>query len=560
MAPSVAFLGEMARKRGSQPKTKIEFVSKAGVTTDISRYYLAGANLEQVKERAPDEIQSGQFDILLSDYNNTFSEYVAGGLFSSGDYHGARIKIYQGFILPDGTSEYLIQGVGYIDQLIADPETSQVTLRCRDRLWQIMDQKIHIRPTSELPVANGANVGNGRVSMIDTKPFVTVNQTWTLNCTLGGVDSVATFSVVGSVSGSIGPATSGVEFVSTAAGLKFTIHVGTLNWVLNDKFTFSTRQHPQWTTTNLGKIIWSILTGYNYDTNVQENFSAFVFDFDHTLSSSNIDIDYDSFVTAIANITTLAVFNITGYANYDTDAIEFLQNLLVQVLGSLYTGSDGRVKLQVYVPNFNDITTTFSDNQKITRLGYNRTIDEVINSVTVDYIATPIFPFSDSEPDFDGTHVKKSSTSITNYKELGVSFTVPWYTASGLHVQDFADKLVARYSSPPLNIEFETGMDALQTNIGDFIGITDTKYGIQAVVGEVAMIRKQFDSRPTKIQMILRRDASFSQIFGFIGSSANEGDGESPQTDDYTSATPAEKAKFAYFGDAGSPPPDYRIF
>jgi hypothetical protein len=59
---------------------------------------------------------------------------------------------------------------------------------------------------------------------------------------------------------------------------------------------------------------------------------------------------------------------------------------------------------------------------------------------------------------------------------------------------------------------------------------------------------------------MIRRDSQIAQIFGLIGSEVDEGDGESPQTDDYDSATPAEKAKFAYFGDAGSPPPDYRIF
>lgn len=559
MAPSAAFLQEMARKRGSNPKTKIEFVSKAGVTTNISRYYLLGANLEQVKERAPDEIQAGQFDIVLNNRDDYFSEYKIGGLFSDGNYHGGKIKIYQGFILPDGTEEYLIQGVGFIDQLITDPIVSRVTVRCRDRMWQIMDQKLHVRPTSEIPVA-GANTGNGYVTAIQTKPFATVNQTWTLTCTLGGADGVATFSVVGSVSGSIGPATSGTEFVSNAAGLKFTIKVGTLNWVIGDTFTFSTRKYPQWTTVNLGKIIWSVLTGYNYDSDTVEDWSAFVFGFDHTKSSSNTDLDYDSFVSAIADVTTLSFFDLTGYIPYDTNAVQFLQELTTLVLGSLYTGADGRIKFKVYVPDPTAIIETFSDDGKIVRMSYNRSIDEVINSVTVQYVRTANWPFSDDELVYDGLHVDKDTASIANYKELGVSFTISWHTATGQHVQDFADKLVARYAEPPLNVEFETGMDALETEIGDIVGFTDTKYGFLAVAGEVAIVRKQFDARPAKILLMIRRDSQIAQIFGLIGSQEDEGDGESPQTDDYDSATPAEKAKYAYFGDSGAPPPDYRIF
>lgn len=559
MAPSAAFLQEMARKRGSNPKTKIEYVDKSNVTTDISRYFISGANLEQIKERAPDEIQAGQFDLVLSNHDDNFSEYKTGSLFFGGDYHGAKIIIYQGFVLPGGTEEYLIQGVGFIDQLITDPQESRVTLRCRDRMWQIMDQKLHARPVSEVPVA-GANVGNGYVTTIHTKPFATVNQTWTLTCTLGGADGVATFSVVGSVSGSIGPATSGTEFISNAAGLKFTIKAGTLNWVAGDSFTFSTRQNPEWTATNLGKIIWEILTGYDWDTNTQQPWSEFVFAFDNTQSSANEDLDYDSFVTAIANINTLAVFNLNGYIRYDTDAVQFLQELVTLVLGSLYTGSDGRIKFQVYVPNPSDIVNTFSDSEKITQLTYNRTVDEIINSVAVEYIRTANWPFSDGELVYDGLHVDKDSASIANYKELAVQFTISWHTPTGQHVQDFADKLVARYAEPPLNVQFDTGMDALEAEIGDIVGFTDDKAGFLAAVGEIAIVRKQFDQRPSKITLMIRRDSQIDQLFGLIGSEANEGDGESPQTDDYDLATPTEKARFAYFGDAGAPPPDYRIF
>jgi len=559
MPPSTAFIGEMERKRGSQPRTKIEFITKAGVTTDISPWFLLGANLEQVKERAPDEIQAGQFDIVLSNHDDKFSEYKATSLLYGVDYHGARIRILQGFILPDGTEEYLVQGVGFIDQLITDPKTSKVTLRCRDRLWRIMDSKLHVKPVLEEGLAGGTNVGNGFITEIVTKPFSTVNQNWVLTCTLGGADGVATFSVVGSISGSIGPATSGTEFSHSASGIKFTIKAGSINWVLGDAFTFSTYKHPQWSVVNAGKIIWSILTGYNWDTNTVEDWAGLVFNFDRTKTSANVDLDYDSFVQAISDINTVGVFNLTGYANYDTDAIAFLQELLTLLLGSLYTGADGRIKLKVYIPTFGGFTRTFTDADKVTSLNYNRSIDEVINSLVVNYVATATWPFSDSEVKLDGAHIKKDAASITSYKELGVSFQIHWWTSSGLHVQDFANKLVARYKDPPLNIQFDTGMDALETEIGEYIGITDTKCGLNAILGEVAMIRKQFDKRPTTISMILRRDSQVGQQFGWIGSEVDEGDGESPQNDDYDLASVQDR-RFAYFGNSGAPPPDYRIF
>lgn len=559
MSPSAAFIGEMERKRGSQPKTKIEFITKAGAVTDISPWFLLGANLEQVKERAPDEIQAGSFDVVLSNHDDKFSEFKTTSLLYGVDYHGARIRISQGFILPDGTEEYLVQGVGYIDQLITDPKTSKVTVRCRDRLWRVMDSKIHTKPDIEVPVAGGTNVGNGYITEVNTKPFSVVNQNWTLTCTLGGADGVATFSVVGSISGNTGTATSGTEFSHSASGIKFTIKVGTINWVLADVFTFSSRKHPQWSSVNAGKIIWSILTGYNWDTDTAEDWAPLVFNFDHTKTSANVDLDYDSFNQAIIDINTVGVFNLTGFANYNTDAISFLQEILTLILGSLFTGADGRIKLKLYIPTFGTYYRTFADAEKVMSLNYNRSIDEVINSVVVNYVATPTWPFSDSSVTLDGVHVKKDSASITSYKELGVSFDIHWHTASGLHVQDFADKLVARYKDPPLNIQFDTGMDALETEIGDYIGITDIKCGLNAILGEVAMIRKQFDKRPSMISLILRRDSQVGQQFGWIGSDVDEGDGESPQNDDYDLASIADR-RFAYFGDVNAPPPDYRIF
>jgi hypothetical protein len=559
MAPSVAFIGEMEKKRNTRPKTKIEFVDKLSNVTDITSYFISGANLEAVKERAPDEIQAGQFDVVLSNHDNKFSEYIPTSLFYGMEYHGTTIKIYQGFILPDGTEEYLIQGVGFVDQLITDPKSSRVTLRCRDRMWRIMDEKIHLRPALEVPVADGGNVGTGYASAIETRPFYTVNQNWTITCTLGGGDGVATFSVVGSISGNVGTATSGAEFKSNTAGIKFTIHVGGFNWVVGDKFTFTSYKHPQWAGVNAAKIIWSILTGYNWDTDTIENWSVFVFNFDHTKTSANVDLDYDSFVAAISFVDDIGVFNLHGYANYDTNAISFLQEILVIILGSLFTGNDGRIKLKVYNPQPGSVERLFKDSEKITTLSYNRSIDEVINSVSVQYLSTPNWVFSDESLKLDGAYATKDAPSITEFKELGVSFSLNWYTATGEHARDFAIRLVTRYKTPPLNVSFDTGMDALETEIGDFISVTDEKLGLNAIVGEVASVKKSFDTMPTKISLMIRRDAVIEQIFGYVGSSVNEGDGLSPQSDDYDTSSVTDK-DFAYVGNASPGNPDYRIY
>jgi len=557
---STAFQTEMARKRGSAPRTKIEFIDKLGNVTDVSDYYLHGAQLQQVRERAPDEIQAGQFDVVLRNDDDFFSEFVATSLLFELDYHGAKIRISEGYLLPDGTLEYEPQGVGFIDQIIADPRVSQVTLRCRDLLWRVMDQKIHPRPEVEVAIPDGGNVGDGDLSGLAKLAFKSVNEDWVVTCTLGGADGVATFSVVGSVSGSAGTATSGTELISTSKGIRLTLRGGSTNWVIGDKFTFSFKQHPEWSSLNAGKIIWSILTGYRWDTNVQENFHDLVFDFDHTQSSANVDLDYESFSTAIAAIDTIGVFSLKGFASYDTDAVEFIQSLILMFLGSLFTGNDGRIKLTTYIPAFTPSYVSFTDADKITLLGYQRSIDEVINYVTVDFKGSNTWPWSDESVDLDGHFVDSNTDSITKYEKLAQGFSIPWFSTSGDHVQDFASKLLAKYSEPPLNIDFTTGLDALLTQIGDRVKVTDTKYGFTDIIGEIIQITKQFDMNPASVSIRVRQDATSNTVVGAIGSEVDEGDGESPQSDDYDTATTGDK-NFAYAGDEGSGGlPDYTMF
>src|SRR3990167_4897349 len=554
------FAASMALLQDSRPVTKIEFIDSSGTVTDISAYYDSGGNIEKIKERAPDEIHSGDFDITLFNHDDKFSEYKSSSLFYNTQYHGAAIRISQGFYNADGSVTYETQAIGYIDDLMASPDNSRVTLRCRDFIRELLDQQIHTFPTAEVPAFGGSNVGNGVCSQIETLPFKTVNEDWTLTCTLGGADGVATFSVVGSVSGNVGTATSGTQFSTGtgAGGIKFTINGGGTNWAINDAITFSSKQYPEWSTLNPVKIIWSILTGYKWDTNVQENFSALVLDFDNMRADANEDIDYDSFVKAIDEIDIVGL-TLKGYAAYNQGAYTVIKDLLLLILGSIYTDTKGRIAISTYVPHFSDSYTNFSDTKKITTLGYNRSIDEVINRVTVNYKQRDSWEFSDIDVIFDGAYVGQTAASITKYGPLSASYDIRWYAGSNTQITDFATKLLDRFADPPLNIEFTTGMDALRTEIGDRVSITDTKYGFSVIQGEVAKISKHFDEEPRHIRMRLRRDGSVGTLWGFLGSSTTEADSLAPQTADWDSATANDKL-FAYLSQTGGGGPDYRMF
>jgi hypothetical protein len=150
--------------------------------------------------------------------------------------------------------------------------------------------------------------------------------------------------------------------------------------------------------------------------------------------------------------------------------------------------------------------------------------------------------------------------SVTTYKLFQQVFEIPWYSSSQNHVQDFADKLVKRYAAPPLNIEFQTGLDGLLTQIGDRIEIIDDKTGLDTMAEVTAMV-KTFDSPMASINMRCRVDQVTNTIFGAIGSEIDEGDGLSPQDDDYDTASTSDKQIAAYFSQVGDVnPPQYFMF
>jgi hypothetical protein len=546
--------------RDAKPRVKVEFVDTSGVATDVSRYYAGGGNVTRLKERAPDEIQAGDFDVVLHNHDDYFSEYKASSLLYGIQYHGARVRIWIGFELSDGSITYQLMQVGYIDQLETHDGESKVTFRCRDILRRLLDEKLHQRPSTEVATPGSSNAGGGSCSVVSTKPFKTVNESWTLTCTTPGADGVAVFSVVGSVSGTLSTATAGTEYSTGtgAGGIKFTLKNSGVDFAAGDTFTFQTKQYPEWTAVNPAKIIWSILTGYNWDTNTQEAWSGMVLTFDPTQSSANTDLDYQSFVDTIALLSSAD--NVSGYAAYDEDARAFIEGLLILFLGSVYTGNDGRIKIQAFRPTFGGVTSrTFSDTRKIMALGYNRAVSEILNYFQVQFKLTNSWEFSDEQVVLDGMFVMEDTASQAKYKRLPFEWESRWYSASGNHVEAFGSQLLSKYSEPPLTIRFKTGLDAVLSNVGERISITDEKYGFTDLPAEITAIEKVFDGVPMEINVTARRDEETSALWGFLGSSADEGDGLSPQSATYGSASVTDLT-FCYLGTAGLGSPDYRMF
>lgn len=99
----------------------------------------------------------------------------------------------------------------------------------------------------------GGNTGDG-VMFGTSSDIASVVENWTITCTLGGGNGVATFSVVGSVSGAQAIATAGVPYYNGLTN--FTILGGAIDYVISDSFTYSITA----TTQN-----WELQRGYQSD-------------------------------------------------------------------------------------------------------------------------------------------------------------------------------------------------------------------------------------------------------------------------------------------------------
>ena len=560
---SANFLAAMAALTGTHPVLRIIWKLDAG-DQDISQYFLGVSSVTQEKERAPDKITAGDANLTFNNKAGVFTENSTGSFLNAVKYHNRKLTVEVGFDLDDGTTEYVKVATMKVRSLTASSDKGTVNLQIYDLIARILTEKINKRTSAMTPVAGGSNTGNGTMTAIDTKPFKTVAENWTITCTLGGADATATFGVVGSVSGNIGTATSGTEFfhASFTGGVKFTIRGGATNWIIGDAFTFSTVQMMEWTTTNPLKIIWSILTGYNYDTNLIEAWSARTPLLDRTQSTANTDLDWTGFQAAVANID----FTVTGFIPWGYDLSEAIEEILLVFLGACNVDGNGLLFFKVFKPSFAAGTpTNVADTKKLTGLTMTRDMREMINDVTVKYRRQAVWPWSDEDEilGLDGVYVVANATSKTDYSQaFSREFKVRWHNANATHVSYFADRLVDKYGQPPTRFTGSTGLDALEFDPGDVITITDEKLAFTNYNVEVIKKEGDYDAEPKKIVLTLDDAGTTGLDWAYIGSLANEGDGLSPQAATFDTASVSDK-QFCYVsqtGGSGGAGPDYYCF
>jgi len=551
---------------GVKPQDKVEIELTAGVWTDVTEYYEGGATFDQEKERAPDQISAGDTRYTFDNSEDTFTPTDAGSIFYGVLYQGKKIRFSVGFY-----------GVGYYPQSTMrikdikwDHDNQQCYIFAQELMQRLVDENLNSFPSTLVAVPGAGNTGNGTITGIATKPFVTVTENWTLTCTTPGGNGVGIFDVVGSVSGDVGDATSGTEFSNASSGgIKFTISVGGVDWVAGgspDTFTFSTIQYPEWTTTNPAKIMWSILTGYGYDSGTQDAWNVAVLDLDHTKSVDNIDINYTSFVNAITDIGN----DLTGYISYDRSAKEVLQEIIIHFLGAIYTDNEGRIAVSSYKPSFGlTLLQEFADTKKIFTLGIQQDTAQIINQATVYCKRSANWVWSNTDETTDDVYSNSNTTSISNYG-LKNPFTWKdfyWYSVNRAAQEWFADRLVDKFSEPPYRFKFETGLDAIRINLGDRKKFTDSRTNYSNKIVEILEIQKDFESSPKIITLTCGTTETGGDpgeegiLWCFLGSSEDEGDGISPQNADFDSANESDK-QFCYLSQTGGEgsDPQYYLF
>ncbi|MBS3927810.1 MAG: hypothetical protein KGZ65_04380 [Sphingomonadales bacterium] len=528
---------------------------------NITPYFLSASSVYQEKERSPDRVAAGDATLTFSNYNDAFTETDSSSFLYNVNYHNRNVTIEVGLELDDGTIEYVKVATMKVRSITLSSDKSRVTIRIYDLIRRLLTETINRKPEAAVAVAGGSNVGNGTCSDVDVKPFVNVSQTWAVTCTLGGGTGVATFSVVGSVSGNIGTLTDGTEFSNaTTGGIKLSIRGGTINWVIGDVFTFSTFKMMEYNVVNPVKILWSLLTGVNWDTGLNEDWKARTPQLDGTLNSANVDLNYGGFASAVDNAT----FDIKGFVPWDYDLVKVIEEIMMHFLGSINVDSNGRLYVKIWRPELG-LVRTFADTKKNRSMSLTRDTQDMINWVNVKYRKADSWPWSNEreEDTLDGVYVAKNQDS---YDDFGQWFTLNletrWYNAAADQASFPATRLVDKYAIPPRRFTFKTGLDGLETQIGDVIGVTDEKLGYTDYQVEVMRKDGDYAARPAAIVFEAEDTGTAGVKWVFLGSTDDEGDDASPQATSFLTATDADK-QFCYLsqtGGSGSTGPDYYLF
>jgi len=528
---------------GSKPVDKVEIELSAGVWTDVTDNYIGGATFDQEKERAPDKISAGDTRYTFDNTDDKFTPRNSSSIFYNVIYQGKKIRFSEGFY---GLG-YYPQSVMIIKNVKWNYNAQRCYIFCQELIQRVVDENLNIYPSALIPIANTGNTGNGTITEIATKPFETVSENWTVTLT-----GAAAFGVVGSVSGAQAGGTVGTGYTSDNNEIKFTITAGGVAFINGDSFTFTTYQYPEYTTANPVKIAWNLFTGYNFDTDVQSDWHDRVLELDHTKSVDNTDLNYTTFVNAIANVTT----TLTGYIPYDKEAEIALEEIIIHFLGSIYTDNEGRIAISSYRPSFGAVLMReFADRKQVFELDAEEELAKIINKVTVYCKSSASFAWSNADETTDDVYETSNSQSITDY---GIKnpfvWTDYWYSALKSAQSWFADRIKDKFGGVPnlpLEIKFETGLDALRTNLADRRKFTDARTSYSNKLLEIIKVEKDFESEYKTITLTGSNVGTEGIHWVFLGSSANEGDGISPQTSDFDLANDTDK-QFAYLSTTGS--------
>jgi len=555
----MTFTDEMDRKRGSKPIFKVELILNSTVY-DISKYYISGANFYLKKEREKDKITASDMTYIFNNYDNYFSEYDSSSVFFQKIFlNQGLIKFYVGFRF-NGTEEYNLQSTQKIVDVKVNQTNSTCSIRCQDLMLKVIKEKVNSYPSSLVPVANSGNTGNGTMSRVQTKPFSTIDENVTVT-----FSSSTNFSVVGSVSGSMGSGTVDTEFIASGNQCKFEISAGSVAFVSGDLFTFTLYRFPEWDFENPVKIIWSILTGYDWDSDTQEDWYERSLKFDHTKSSSNVDLDYDAFSQTISEIT---FFVISGAVPYDQPANELIEDIVSMFLGAVWINPDGKLTISFFKPSISGTLREFSDSKKIVSLEYEKNIKEIVNSGVGRYKATKNWAWSDDmwkeDTDLlDGYYATRNTESINNYGiEQRRVITSYWYSAEGAHVEWSLTRIVDKYAQAPLEVTFKTGFDSLQTELGDRIKVTNEKSKLSEYILEVLEIKLAFSKSDKSSTLTCANDSTTGIAWAFLGSNVLEDDHDwtTSSSQNWDTATSWER-QFAYLSTTGATvDPRYYLF
>lgn len=196
---------------------------------------------------------------------------------------------------------------------------------------------------------------------------------------------------------------------------------------------------------------------------------------DNTASTSNIDIDYTSFLEWSEVFSTDNVY-IAAVAEPGVEISDFIKQIFDYTDSSIWISGDNKLHFKRFSDASSlDFTLSYDE---LLNIQVAIDTDNVINDVYVDFL------YNTTSRSYAATYHSVDTTSVNSFDTLQrtIRETNVWW-ANSVHAGIVADRIILRYKDPPKIPVMKTGLNTVLRDVGDTLKVSIPLYDMSSGSG-----------------------------------------------------------------------------